>query len=198
MVDRALDDIIAQNPRKSKGKGRGRGRGGGADGGGGMKKDLAAGASGDCPWGSSEGNFWTHDDRVGEGGPSQDEEFWNEVKEVKKSSKGKGKGKVSAYSDYGPSRAGRGGGGGGRFEPYGGGGGGKGGGRKGGAEAKWRNDMFEDDDWGWGRKGGGKGYGGGSGGYDGGRKGKGKDKGGYSVGGGGAGPRSRLPETCPW
>ena len=162
-MDRALDDIIAEDRGgRSKGKGRkGRGKGKGkkAGWGGGNNGFSGIGTTSDDPhpWGGAgaggagnSGNFgfWLHDDRTGEDGPPVDD-FDYSLK-PRKGGKGKGKDSSDTWGDsYGPARSK---GKGARSDPYGDGPSrkGKGKGRrttevvnKGPDGAgKWKHDLF--------------------------------------------------------
>eukprot|EP00929_Paragymnodinium_shiwhaense_P078094 TRINITY_DN403_c3_g1_i1.p1 TRINITY_DN403_c3_g1~~TRINITY_DN403_c3_g1_i1.p1 ORF type:complete len:203 (+),score=56.44 TRINITY_DN403_c3_g1_i1:80-688(+) len=183
MVDKSLDELVAQGRKSGGGGGKGGGR---RRNGGGGGTSLGAGKSSEakaCPWTSektSEGVkdlvHWLHDDRTGklpgEDGDTPWEGFRRKKGGGKSSGKGgKGKGRRRDYDDddeddeddwerpsYGPSRGGKGKGAR-RSDPYSSGKGNRGGG--GGAEGKWRHDKFsfEDDYDEWesrGRKGRGK------------------------------------------
>jgi len=167
MVDRALDDIIAESrpARGGKAKGRGKsssGRGKGRGGGGGWGKGGASLDFWDSGGLPSSGDFWLHDDRVG-GGPFDDEP-WEDDFDFRKGGKGKDGG-------WGPIF--KGGGKGNRFDPYGGPTsrnpplgaarrrGRENAGDNGGPESygKWKHDLFDsvDNQSSWGFRGSGKG-----------------------------------------
>jgi len=184
MVDKALDDIIADGAHRKAGKGGGKSRGG--------KGARLGGESPGNPWSkrpaAGDTSFWLHDDRVGDGPSLPDDEFifaakqGNKGRAERKGGKSGGKGRKGgksamwddAIDDY--SSFGRG--------------------RKSGEATygKWKHDLFMDGmpydmvgafygkgpyDAGWGKKGG---WGGGK------SKGKGKL----------AARPSALPEKCPW
>eukprot|EP00929_Paragymnodinium_shiwhaense_P037461 TRINITY_DN19958_c0_g1_i1.p2 TRINITY_DN19958_c0_g1~~TRINITY_DN19958_c0_g1_i1.p2 ORF type:complete len:204 (+),score=61.63 TRINITY_DN19958_c0_g1_i1:196-807(+) len=193
MVDKSLDELVAQGRKTGGGGGKGGGR---RRNGGGGGTSLGAGKSSEaksCPWTTektSEGvkdlMHWLHDDRTGklpgEDGDTPWEGFRRKKGGGKSAGKSSGKGRGRRYDDsededewespgYGPSRGGKGGRS--RSDPYSSGKGGRrAGGGGGSAEGKWKHDKFafEDDYDEWESRG---------------RKGRGK-AGGKRRGGGGA------------
>mmetsp|Transcript_28500 Transcript_28500/g.45828 ORF Transcript_28500/g.45828 Transcript_28500/m.45828 type:complete len:166 (-) Transcript_28500:147-644(-) len=105
MVDKALDDIIAESKIEGGGRGKGRRKGGG--------KGRGGGGGGAHPWGDSGGGsggaerFWLHDDRDGGGAPDLQEEMALLKSSGKKggkgsygaAGKGSGKNRSNPYGD---------------------------------------------------------------------------------------------------